>query len=110
VPESDLLWVSTKICQGSPRLIGRIATSLGPPIVVVREYDSPRSKMVRFNCHFLNLIPVGEHVEPASNNKLHNRSFPSRFNELLKADKVSDRSLTRSDLMFLSKMLNIIND
>src|SRR5205807_1616942 len=98
-----------KICQGRPSLKGRIATSLGPPHVVVREYEPPISKLVRFNCHFLNLIPVGEHVEPASNNKLHNRSFPSRFNGLLKADKVSDRSLTRSDLMFLSKMLNIKN-
>jgi len=77
---------------------------------MVREYESPISKLVRFNCHFLNLIPVGEHVEPASNNELHNRSYPSRFNGLLKADKVSDGSLTRSDLMFLSKMLNIIND
>jgi hypothetical protein len=38
---------------------------------MVREDEPPESKLVGFHCGRLNLFPVGEHIQSASNNELH---------------------------------------
>src|SRR5260370_41147730 len=80
---------------------------MGSPHIMVGENEPPVSKLVCFHCGCLNLFPVGEHVEPASNDELQNGSTPVRRNGLQKADKSLLETIPSSDLMFLSKTLNI---